>query len=90
MKNKFIVNDILRQKAERILKERLPEVNSNLSESDMLKLIHELEVQYIELEMINNEIMDRDHENTDQSAELSEANRKASIQKGRYLNGQRN
>jgi len=81
MKNKFIVNDILRQKAERILKERLPEVNSNLSESDMLKLIHELEVQYIELEMINNEIMDRDHENTDQSAELSEANRKASIQK---------
>ena len=46
----------LRQKAESILKNRVNKTHSSLSEMDMLKLIHELEVHQIELEMQNDEL----------------------------------
>jgi PAS domain S-box-containing protein len=51
----------LRQKAEEQLSRRKQEVSKMVSESDMLKLIHELEVHQIELEMQNNELTMANH-----------------------------
>lgn len=48
---------ILRQKAEAKLKNRSFGLVSTLSESDTLKLIHELKVHQVELEMQNEELM---------------------------------
>lgn len=47
----------LRQKAEELLKNKLPETNVHLSETELLKLVHELEVHQIELELQNEELM---------------------------------
>lgn len=47
---------ILRQKAEELLKKKETEMYSPLSESEALKLIHELEVQQVELQLINEEL----------------------------------
>jgi PAS domain S-box-containing protein len=47
----------LRQKAERLLKSKQLTSKSPLSEPDMLRLIHELEVHQIELEMQNEELV---------------------------------
>jgi two-component system sensor histidine kinase/response regulator len=49
-------SEILRQKAEEQLKEKLKKTASPLSETDKLKLIHELEVYQIELELQNDEL----------------------------------
>ena len=46
----------LRQKAEEALRERQSQLDLVRSESDMLRLIHELEVHRIELEMQNEEL----------------------------------
>jgi PAS domain S-box-containing protein len=48
---------LLRRKAEKFLKKTLAKADANLSESDILKLMHELEVHQIELELQNNELM---------------------------------
>ena len=55
-KNKGSDSINLRQKAENRLKERSVESVRNNSEADNLKLIHELEVHQIELEMQNEEL----------------------------------
>ncbi|MEI7525227.1 MAG: ATP-binding protein [Mariniphaga sp.] len=47
----------LRQKAEEALRERQSQLDLVRSESDMLRLIHELEVHRIELEMQNEELL---------------------------------
>ncbi len=49
--------EILRQKAEVLLKKQGVKSGSQLSEIDTLKLIHELEVHQIELEMQNEELL---------------------------------
>ena len=48
---------LLRQKAEGLLKKRSSKTTSHLSEIEVLKLIHELEVHQIELEMQNQELL---------------------------------
>lgn len=47
---------LLRQKAEERLKTKLQEITPALAEADTLKLIHELQVHQIELEMQNKEL----------------------------------
>jgi len=48
--------EILRQKAEMLLNKKTPETVSPFSEIEMLKLIHELEVYQVELELQNDEL----------------------------------
>ena len=48
---------LLRQKAEELLRTRPTRLPVNPSEADILKLIHELEVHQIELEILNDELM---------------------------------
>ena len=49
--------EILRQKAERLLQKKTNKVLPKKSDEEKLKLIHELEVHQIELEMQNNELI---------------------------------
>jgi PAS domain S-box-containing protein len=59
MKNKtnnLSETEILRQKAEEKLKKQRMKANLALSEAELLKLIHELQVHQIELEMQNEEL----------------------------------
>ncbi len=49
-------SEILRQKAEDFLKKKSPTTVAYLSEADILKLVHELQVYQIELEMLNEEL----------------------------------
>ncbi len=60
MKKKFSCSDdsaMLRQKAEEQLQKKLSEPNILHTETDMLKLIHELNVHQIELQMQNEELL---------------------------------
>jgi PAS domain S-box-containing protein len=59
MKNKkgeLINFDALRQKAEQKLARKQPVKNTQMTEADTMKLIHELDVYHIELEMQNEEL----------------------------------
>lgn len=56
MKNSELSSELLRHRAEELLKIRLSESNLQLSESDALKRVHELEVTQIELELQNEEL----------------------------------
>ena len=47
---------ILRKKAEKLVKKKPSKTGSQLSEVEMLKLIHEMEVHKIELELLNEEL----------------------------------
>ena len=58
MKNKRLTNlNLLRQQAEDILAEESMNSEPNLSEIDVLKINHELQVHQIELEMQNDELI---------------------------------
>jgi len=46
----------LRQEAEILLQKKKPKIDSQLSESDALRILHELQVHQIELEMQNHEL----------------------------------
>ena len=50
-------SETLRQKAEGLLKQKSSETVSQISEADVLKLIHEFEVYQIELELQNEELL---------------------------------
>ncbi len=50
--------EILRQKAEELVRKKTPTLVSPLSEAETLKLIHELEVHQVELEMQNVELIE--------------------------------
>ncbi|MEI6682566.1 MAG: PAS domain S-box protein [Bacteroidota bacterium] len=54
--NKHSEPEILRYKAEEFLRNKPPVSTSKLSEADMVKLIYELEVHQVELEMQNEEL----------------------------------
>ena len=58
-KSQFNMTDaeILRQKAEKLLQKKTNKVLPKQSDEEKLKLIHELEVHQIELEMQNNELI---------------------------------
>ena len=58
MKNsgKITEKELLRQKAEEVLKNNLSEPDSPLSAIDTEQLIHELKVHQVELELQNNEL----------------------------------
>ena len=47
---------LLRQKAESVIASKKPLLSDHPSETDIMKLIHELEVHQVELEMINDEL----------------------------------
>ena len=64
----------LRQKAEEQLNEKSSTIGSLLSESDGLKLIHELQVHQIELEMQNAELVYQNDEKQNRADELAVAN----------------
>ncbi|MEI6888758.1 MAG: hypothetical protein ACOYM0_12525 [Bacteroidales bacterium] len=49
-------SEILRQKAEDFLKKKSPTTVAYLSEADTLKLVHELQVYQIAMEMLNEEL----------------------------------
>ena len=48
--------EILRRKAEALKKKQPKNINPLLAEADNMKIIHELEVHQIELEMLNDEL----------------------------------
>ncbi len=56
--DKKSVSDMLRYKAEEFLRNKPSASTSTLSEDGMVKLIHELEVHQVELEMQNEELME--------------------------------
>ncbi len=56
MKNKTTESIALRKRAEEVLKNKSSKSGSELSESDTVKLLHELQVHQIELEMQNEEL----------------------------------
>jgi PAS domain S-box-containing protein len=59
MKDKTILSeaDLLRQKAEEMIKNRLEKIEDTNFEGNILKLIHELDVHQIELEMQHHELL---------------------------------
>jgi len=52
---------ILRQKAERLMKKKSAQPVAQLSDSEAMKLIHELEVHQVELELQNGELVQAQH-----------------------------
>ncbi len=57
MKKRNNISDELRRKAETQLKNRALKVNANSSENEIRRLVHELQVHQIELEMQNEELI---------------------------------
>ncbi|MEI6765830.1 MAG: PAS domain S-box protein [Bacteroidota bacterium] len=66
------VNDILRKRAEKALSAQLSKSEEKYSETNVRKLIHELEVHQIELEMQNLELTQAQNKATELSEKLTE------------------
>jgi len=77
-------SEILRQKAEELLKKKSPATVSTLSEADTLKLIHELEVHQFELVIQNETLLFHQVEVEMQNKELSSAKEKAETDAMKY------
>ena len=69
----------LRQKAEAVLADKQSRIGAVRSESDILRLVHELEVHQIELEMINQELFVQIQEKEQRVSELIVLNKKLEI-----------
>jgi len=72
MKKQHHSADDLRQQAEDLLKSKSSKAASSLLEADVLKLLHELEVHQIELEMQNEELVQAKTRAEDNSRKLTE------------------
>ena len=74
--DQFDVGEVLnvRRKAEVLLKQRHPRISAPLSESDALRLVHELEVHQIELELIIAELTSQNKVNEQYIKDLLRAN----------------
>ena len=77
-------SEILRQKAEDLLKKKSPTTVSALSEAETLKLIHELEVHQFELVIQNEELKLHQVELEIQNNELTLANEQAETDAKKY------
>lgn len=62
----------LRRRAEKVVKGKAPESELKLSESEMLKLINELEVYRIELKMLQDELVRSEGQNKDMTRKYDE------------------
>ena len=71
---------LLRQKAEKLLKNRLQKKISYSNEGDILKLLHEFEVYSVELEIQNEELTFQNEEKEKRAAELIIANKELAFQ----------
>ena len=75
----------LYRKAEEVLRGRKHKPAATHTESEILRMVHELEVHQIELEMVNEELLNQNRENEKRVAELTIANKQIADQRDRLI-----